>query len=39
MEVYQIKNKTELSQMIIDFEFKEGDIKWETLMWEFENNP
>lgn len=39
MEVYKIKNKTELSQMIIDFEFKEGDIKWETLMWEFENNP
>ena len=36
MEVYEIKNKTELSQMISEYEFKKDDIKWEELMTAFE---
>ena len=36
MEVYKIKNKTELSQMISEYKFKENDIRWEELMTAFE---
>ena len=36
MEVYKIKNKTELSQMISEYKFKESDIRWEELMSAFE---
>ena len=35
MEVYKIKNKTELSQMISEYKFKESDIRWEELMRAF----
>jgi hypothetical protein len=35
MEVYEIKNKTELSQMITEYKFKESDIRWEELMTAF----
>ena len=31
MEVYKIKNKTDLSQMITEFKFKKNDIRWEEL--------
>jgi hypothetical protein len=36
MEAYRIKNKTDLSQMIIDYKFKQNDIKWENLFSAFE---
>ena len=36
MEKYEIKNKTELSQMITEFGFKEHDIRWEALFLAFE---
>jgi len=36
MEVYKIKNKTELLQMITEYEFKKSDIRWENLMSAFE---
>ena len=36
MEVYEIKNKAELSQMISEYKFKESDIRWEELMTAFE---
>lgn len=36
MEVYKIKNKTELSKMISEYEFKKGDIRWDELMSAFE---
>jgi len=36
IEVYKIKNKTELSQMIFEFQFKKSDIKWDELMSAFE---
>ena len=35
MEVYKIKNKKELSQMISEYEFKKSDIRWEELMTVF----
>ena len=35
IEVYKIKNKTELSQMISEYKFKESDIRWEELMRAF----
>ena len=31
-EVYDIKNKKELEQMITDYKFKETDIRWSELM-------
>jgi hypothetical protein len=36
MEVYEIKNKTDLSQMISEYKFKKNDIRWEELMTAFE---
>jgi hypothetical protein len=36
MEVYKIKNKTELLQMISDYKFQKSDIRWEELMFAFE---
>jgi phosphoenolpyruvate synthase/pyruvate phosphate dikinase len=36
MEVYKIKNKTELSQMIYEYELKKGDIRWDELISAFE---
>lgn len=36
MELYKIKNQTDLSQMIKDFGFKKGDVRWEELMMAFE---
>lgn len=36
MEVYKIKNKTKLLQIIIDYKFKKSDIRWEELMSAFE---
>jgi len=36
MEVYEIKNKSELSQMISEYKFKESDIRWEELKTAFE---
>jgi hypothetical protein len=36
MEIYEIKNKIELSQMIIEYEFKESDIRWGKLFSAFE---
>ena len=36
MEVYKIKNKTELSQMISEYELKKSDIRWDELMSAFE---
>ena len=36
MEEYGIKNKTELSQMISEYEFKKSDIRWEELMSAYE---
>jgi hypothetical protein len=36
MEVYNVKNKAELSQMISEFKFKKKDIRWEYLMSAFE---
>ena len=36
MEVYKIKNKAELYQMISEYKFKESDIRWEKLKTAFE---
>ena len=36
IEVYKIKNKTELSQMIFEYQFKKSDIRWDELMSAFE---
>ncbi len=36
MDVYGINNKNELRQMITDFQFKPGDIRWEDLFRSFE---
>ena len=36
MEVYKIKNKTNLLQMISEYEFKKSDIRWDELMTAFE---
>lgn len=36
MEVYEIKNKSDLLKMITDFKFGKHDIKWEYLISAFE---
>jgi len=36
MEVYKIKNKTNLLQMISEYKFKKNDIRWDELMSAFE---
>ena len=36
IEEYEIHNKTELSQMIVEYKFKKNDIRWGELMTAFE---
>jgi hypothetical protein len=36
MEIYKIKNKTNLLQMISEYELKKSDIRWDELMSAFE---
>lgn len=37
MEVYEIKNKTDLYKMIIEYKFKKCDVRWEELISVFES--